>query len=400
MPKTRASWGSNQPAARKGYRTLRYWADEHDGRGYMRHTKTIKGSKRDGDAELARLRLRHDDDRPCPTIQQAWDTWVWPEYEIMHAAYLDDPRPSKRGTRESIKTSTLAQVKSTWRRHVQPRWGATVASGIRYSDVQEWLDTKTEQVANRCLQQLSLILRYCLINDCIDKNVCSPDYKYRMPTKANRYDHGVLALEDLDGAVAPAVRGRVCEPAVLLSAFAGCRPGEALAPLLDEVEEIEYEGLRWAAVTISRQVNDDGVVSDDGDLKNKWSVRVAVVPPPWSERILEIRDEREGAGLEWLSDNGLCEPIRQRNMRKDYYRCMEAAGQPRLQFRSLRRSWRTWMSSKGISREILERMMGHSDGSTTGRFYLEADARTIIEEMARACDWGSLASELRGNREK
>ena len=366
----------------------------------MRHTKTIKGTKRDGDAELARLRMKHDDDTPCPTIQQAWDTWVLPDYKVMHAAYLEDPKPSKRGSRESIKTSSLSQVMSTWRRHVQPRWGSTIASGIRYSDVQEWLDSKTEQVAKRCLQQLSLILQYCLVNDCITKNVCSPDYKYRMPTKAKRYDHGKLTLEELDGIVAPAVKGHACESAVLLSAFAGCRPGEALGPTLDEVEEIEYDGMKWAAITLARQVGDDGDVSEEGDLKNKWSERVAIVPPPWSERVLEIRSERESRGLEWMSDNGLCEPIRQRAMRVDYYRCMEAAGLPKLQFRALRRSWRTWISSKGISREIMEKLMGHSDGTTTGRFYLEVDARTIIEEMARACDWRSLAEDLKDARDK
>lgn len=400
MPRnTRSSWGSNKPARRKGYRTLRYWADEHDGRGYMRHTITIQGSKRDGDRKLAELRLLHSEDKAVPTIGQAWESWILPEYNAMHQSYLENPRPSKRGSRESVKTSTYNQVMSTWKVHVCPRWGDAYADAVKYSDVQEWLDGLTEQIGKRALSQLSLILDKCLINDCIDKNVAS--YKYRMPTKAKKHDDGgIWSLDEIHSAILPAVKGHPCEAAVILSAIAGCRTGEAIAPLLSEVHPIEASGMTFACAEVPRQVDNDGRISSVNDLKNIWSPRSVVVPPPWSMRLLEIRDDLEIRGLQWLSDKGTCEPMGQKAVRQDFSKCIKKAGVEPRQFRALRRSWRTWISSKGINEKILEKMMGHSDGTTTGRYYLKADANIIVEEMARACDWGELATRLGDIRDK
>lgn len=400
MPrKTRSSWGSNKPARRKGYRTLRYWADLHDGRGYMRHTMTVEGSKRDGDRKLAELRLLHDEDKPMPTIGEAWESWVLPEYNAMHQSYLDNPRPSKRGSRESVKTSTYKQIMTTWNAHVGPRWADVQVDCIRYGDVQEWLDGMTEQVAKRSIAQLSLILSKCQINDCIDKNVAA--FKYRMPTKSKkRDDGGVWSLEELHSEILPAVKGHPCEASVILSAIAGCRTGEAIAPMLSEVYKLEVNGMTFACADIPRQVDGEGNVSSENDLKNVWSPRSVVVPPPWSTRLLEIKDELEKAGLQWLSDKGTCEPMSQCVIRRDFNKCLKNTKVEHRQFRALRRSWRTWISSKGINDRILEKMMGHSDGTTTGRYYLKADAKIIVEEMARAYDWGELATRLGDVRDK
>lgn len=400
MPrKTRASWGSNKPARRKGYRTLRYWADTKDGRGYMRHTMTIQGSKRDGDRKLAELRLQHGDDVHVPTIAEAWESWLLPEYDAMHRSYLADPRPSKRGSRESIKTSSYRQVISTWKVHVSPRWADVPASGVRYGDVQEWLDGLTEQTAKRALSQLSQILNKCLINDCVTKNVAS--YGYRMPTKSEKHDDGgVWSIEEIHAKMLPAVKGGACEAAVLLSAIGGCRTGEALAPMLSEVYPIDVGGVVFACADIPRQVTQEGKISSENDLKNKWSPRTVVLPPPWSHRLLELKAELEAKGLTWLSDRGTCEPISQKTARNDFRKRLKMTGLEERQFRALRRSWRTWISSRGINDRILEKMMGHSDGTTTGRYYLKADAKIIAEEMARACDWEALAARLEELRDK
>lgn len=71
----RSSWGTNEPAARKGYRRLRYWADKRDGRGYRRCSETIRGSKRAGDARLAELRTLHANDTGCPTLGRVYADW-------------------------------------------------------------------------------------------------------------------------------------------------------------------------------------------------------------------------------------------------------------------------------------------------------------------------------------
>lgn len=66
---------------------------------------------------------------------------------------------------------------------------------MRYSDVQQWLDTKTRKVAGRCLVMLRLILRYCVRNGEISHNVAEDDY--RMPLAGKTYNHDVWSLEEL-----------------------------------------------------------------------------------------------------------------------------------------------------------------------------------------------------------
>lgn len=375
----RSSWGSNT-AAGKGRRRLRYWADLHDGRGYARHSMTIRGTRRDGAAALRDLWARHASDCFVPTIGQAYEWWYLPDQDRMLGIYLDKRQPGKKG--ELVKPGTYKQNLSTWRVHVAPRWKDTSAGDVRYSDVQEWLDGMTEQTAQRSLSMLRSILRFCLLNECIDKNVA--EYGYRMPTKAARRGDGVWSLDDLLNRVWPSVHGRLCEPAFILSAFDSCRTGEALAPLLDEIEEMRIDGMTFASVPILRQVSNNGEVSDEGDLKNRWSPRPTAVPEPWSLRILQLRDEGIERGDAWLSDNGLGEPIGQKVLRDDFDRALEEAGIERQQFRALRRSWRTWIATMGISYEILEKMMGHVGEGTTGRHYLKIDRELIARELARA----------------
>lgn len=35
-------------------------------------------------------------------------------------------------------------------------------------------------------------------------------------------------------------------------------------------------------------------------------------------------------------------------------------------------------------------MMGHSDGSTTSRYYLQANAQSLADELSRANDWAKM----------
>lgn len=379
MAQSRNSWGSNNPARRKGYRTLRYWADEHDGRGYMRHTMTIKGSKRDGDAKLAELRVKHGADAPMPTVGQAYELWYLPECQAKIDEYERRGKPGKNG--ETMKPSTMRIVKSAWTAHVSPRWGGVSVGDVRYSDVQEWLDGLTEQTARRGLTILKGTLRLCMLNEVIDRNVAA--FSYRMPSKAARQDDGIYTLGQLSQ-IWRELYGTYAEAAFILAAFDGARSGEALAPFLSEVEEVEVEGYRMACVPFMRQVDENGRVSLEEDLKNVWSPRVSVVPPPFSDRILQIKAERESEGCVYLSDNGTGSPVSQCTARRAFYKALDRAGLQRRQMRSLRRSWRSWVSAYGISPEILEKMMGHVGDGTTGRHYLKMNKDILSREIHRA----------------
>lgn len=154
----RSSWGSNEPAGR-GRRRLRYPADTGDGTGYRRHSMTIEGSRKDGDDKLAELRTMYGSrrsgvaPRPKPiTIGEAYERWYLPDIQARLDSYLRNPRPGRRG--ELVKPNTFEMSKSTWRRHVRPRWEGIPAKDVTYDGLQSWLDEKSYQQASRCLSMI------------------------------------------------------------------------------------------------------------------------------------------------------------------------------------------------------------------------------------------------------
>lgn len=379
MPQ-RSSWGCNEPARRKGYRRLRYWADLHDGRGYARHSVTVKGSKRAGDAKLRELWAKYGEDGPSCTVGDVYERWFLPDMRRKLDSYLANPRPGKRG--ELVKPGTFDQSMSTWRKHVEPRWGNVSVRDVGYAEMQDWISGMTTQTADRSLSMMRGILRFALMAEEVDRNVATFDYV--MPAAHKSHGSDIWTLDELLGKVWPAVHGRICEPAFILSAFDSCRTGEALAPRLDEITECRVNGMTLACIPLLRQVSKSGEVSVEGDLKNVWSPRATVLPEPWSARVLQLRDQATARGEVWLSDNGLGEPIGQDTMRRDFKRALAAAGVEPKQFRALRRSWRSWIAGMGISSEILEKMMGHIGDGTTGRHYLKLSEELIKKEVARA----------------
>lgn len=313
-----------------------------------------------------------------PTVGQAYDLWFMPECQAKAEVYERTGRPGKKG--DTLKPQSMRQIESAWKLHVSPRWGDVSIGDVRYSDIQEWLDGMTEQTAQRSLSILKGTLRLCLLNDVIDKNVA--EYGFRMPIKKQSRGDGTFTFDQLS-LIWRELHGSYAEAAFILYAFDGARSGEGLAPLLSEVEEITIDGYRMASVPFMRQVDNGGRVSLDNDLKNIWSPRASVLPQPFSDRILEIKAERESEGCKYLSDDGTGEPISQHVMRRAYYGALDRAGIPRQQMRALRRSWRSWVATMGINPELLEKMMGHVGYGTTGRHYLKVDKELLAKEVHR-----------------
>lgn len=364
MPrKTRASWGSNKPARRKGYRTLRYWADLHDGRGYMRHTMTVEGSKRDGDRKLAELRLLHGEDKPVPTLRECYENW-----------YLPDA--SSR-----LSTSTMKCYTSSWNSKIMPRWGDMPVTDIRPLDVQEWLMGMTRSQAYTASSVMGSILDFPLRYEVIDRNPMSA--KYRLPSEISKRDKGVYDLS-ASMAIMEACRGIPIEPAVLSALFASCRVGEALSPMAVEVvEERASNGMVAARFDLVRQMGNRGKLTDT--LKTESSARPIIFVGKVAERMLDISRERRKDGLVWMCDNGCCEPMTQRVLNSEWRKFTEAHGIERHPFTNLRNSWRTYSSWElGLDEARLEKMMGHAGRGVTAQFYDRPQVQMLIDAVADA----------------
>lgn len=364
MPRsTRSSWGSNKPARRKGYRTLRYWADEHDGRGYMRHTMTIEGSKRDGDRKLAELRLLHSEDGPVPTVRECYERWYLPDIE------------------SRLSKNSIAQYKSAWRSRICPRWGDAPVADVRPLEMQEWLLAMTRSQADCCVKVLSSVFEHAVRYEAIDRNPMR--VKYRMPEGGMKRDKGVYDFGQ-SIAILKAARGSFIEPSVILSLFGSCRVGESLSATPDDVEgSTASNGMTGCTVRICRQINRDGGV--ESSMKTEQSERTVVLAGPPAERLLEIASDVKASGGMWLCDDGTGEPIGQRPAVREWRRIAESAGLPSYQFRNLRNSWRTYSEWElGIDPSKLEVLMGHKGKTVTERYYIRPCAQMLLDSIAGA----------------
>ena len=255
MPKRkRSSWGCVQRVSTGVWR-IRWWEDTADGR--VRRSETFRGTRRQADDRLAQLRASQGGRYGgSPTLRAAYDAWWLPDAE-------------GRVERGEYRERSLRQAKSIWGVHIEPRWGRVPVDKIKPLDVQEWLSTLTEQTAQKCKSLMRQVLDMCVMYEAVDSNPM--DKRYRLPaTKAPR-DTAVYGLDGLRD-VWEAVKGSPIEGAVILLAFGGCRVGEALGVMAEEVGLVDAGGIPVATAPIRRQVlNGTGEVSD--------SVHLAIFPP-------------------------------------------------------------------------------------------------------------------------
>lgn len=368
MPRRRSTWGTNEAAGR-GYRRLRYWADEHDGRGYARHSKTIRGTRRDGDEELARLRVLHSEDRPVPTVRQAYETW-----------WLPDARA--RVEAGDMSQSSLANYESRWRRHVEPTFGGMPASGVSALGISEWVDGMGATTARQSLRVLRQVIDFCVLYGYMDANPAAA--RVRMPSdELTKRKRGVYDARELGMAV-EAARGTCAFLPAILCGYGSCRVGEALGIRAADVTVREANGMRIAVAWVRRQVLDRAGVTDR--LKTQSSERPVVIPEPWSLEVLAARDSSEDG---WLCGNGVGEPLTQHSVRRAWNGIAWPAGIERIPMSNLRNTWRTVMRWElEVPEDMCERMMGHA-GKNVGEIHYDRPREEYFADVVSAawCRW-------------
>lgn len=345
MPRKRSSWGSNQPMG-PGKRRIRYMADTGDGRGFTRHSETVYGTRKQADEVLAQRRIEHSQDKPVPTLKQAYETWLIPEFEdkLKH---------------DELRANSYNMYKRMWDCHVKPTFGNFPITAIKPLGIQEWLLTMTQEVAKMSLMVLRRILDKCVMLELLPANPAS--VTYRMPKQSNKLDTTVYSLSELCE-VLEALRGSAVYIPAILCGIGSCRVGESLGVRTENIMSYEYAGMTLAIIDIDVQVNNTGEVLDK--LKTAQSKRPIVIPEPWSKDILSINTS-------WLTDTGYGKPVSQYVVRRAWRKLIKDKNLKYIPFRNLRNSWRTVMRWElGIDSDYVEKMMGHA-GKNVGEIYYD-----------------------------
>lgn len=368
MPRRqRSSWGC---VTRLGPGRFRLrWPEWENGKR-VRRTKVMRCTRREADAELAKLRVRLEapsDERPCPTFGEAWEEWYAPELET-------------RVKEGSLKPRTSQMYAQLWKRHVEPRWGSTQLDHVEPSEYQAWLVGLTK--ANGTLSNVLVgnLVKCAKLHGL--RGVEFRDVSYRVSRSApNARADGVYKHEEMT-TLCEAARGTVCEAPAILAAFGSCRSGEACAPRLTDVRERVTSHGRVAVVTVDKQLSYQGEIIPP---KTGQSVRPVIVPEPWATRLLEIVEEERARGLVWLNDNDCGEPVSRNCVGQTWRKIVDGTGIPYLPLTKLRNSWETmsrWML--GIDKDLIDKMMGHTSDDVRSRHYDRPDEEMFADTVARA----------------
>ena len=296
---------------------------------------------------------------------------------------------------------SLEQYCSTWRCHVEPRWGSVPVDRVRPLVIQQWLLTRRRVAAESSLHLLRQILDYATRYGFARENPAALRYLLPSNTTTTSREDGVWSPQEL-GNVWHACWGCWIEPAVLLAGFGGCRVGEALGVQGGDVRIEQVTGTSVAFVRIERQI--DVRAREVNRTKNRWSRRTAMLAGRPAERLAKLADGcRVG---EYLSHPPLSDVASQRELRRTFGECLEAHEVPAHLFKNLRKTWQTnarW--ALRLPPWIVEPLMGHVGSSVTAHHYDKPSEQVLAEVLVEAWrehpfgdsyEWLEMTADQRG----
>lgn len=366
----RRAWGSITEVKR-GKKYILRW-QENTPCGRKRKTKTVYGTYREACTELDRIHVERADDKPVPTIAQAYDTWLEPTMAAQVAA----------GT---LAPNTRNLVTRSWANYVGPAWGSMPVDQLRPVHLQEWLLTLPAATSDTALLTLRKIYGTVSGFVVLPIDPFAATVKYTMPTRKTRERSKRLYTLAEAKDILERLHGTSLEAPFIMACFGSCRSGESLGIRTDEVMPFATGSTTLVTVDLVRQMEQAGIEpTADGILKTRKSIRTVVVLPDAAGRLLEIADERHAAGSEWLADRGDGLPMNRGMCNHRWKKCCEAEGIEHIPWSNLRNSWRTICEMElHMPWDLMEMLMGHSLPGVSGRHYI----RPSREQVARSvCD--------------
>lgn len=333
--------------------------------------ETVYGTFSEACARMSEIEVRvrsEGRDRTVPTFGYAFNNWYLPACE-------------RRIEARELKQRSLDQYKKAYERAISGRWADVPVTEISAQGVEDWLMGYTKSVGAIYKPIMKSVLDECIKRTVIQGNPLA--VRLVQSSKGAKRDKGIWTLDQLDE-LAWMSRDEAFFYSVILMAFGSCRPGESLAPRLDEIHERECRGMRFAEVEINRQVLNGGGVTDENDLKNKFSKRRVFIPEPWCYPVLKAKSEASDERV-LLTDDGYGMYVRQKRISNMFKKSFDGDGN-QLEYhplKNLRPSWQTWMNWRNhIEREKIEKLMGHVGKGVSAVYYDRPLGVQLMEEIA------------------
>ncbi len=277
-----------------------------------------------------------------------------------------------------MKASGFRSYESAWRVHVEPRWGTTRISDIRFSDVQAWVSSTRRSPVVVKLNHL--VLRGILADAVKDRLLASnPAVGVKLP-KQVRHENTYLTRDQLDLLAEESGRHRSL---VLLLGAGGLRWSEAAALRVCDIDFFRRRiTLHRNAVRVGREV----VV---GTLKSGKS-RAVVLPQPVIDALAVTCEGKGRDDLLWSTRAGGY--VRPQNNTTSWLaaavrRCQQADPSfPSITAHDLRHTAASLAISAGANPKVVQRMLGHASAAMTLDVYAElfdSDLESVAESVGR-----------------
>jgi len=267
----------------------------------------------------------------------------------------------------NVEAATEARDRSILRTHILPRWRDWPLAKVDHMRVQEWVAELGRRYApatvRECHRLLSLLMKSAVQARLIAVNPCDG---VRLPSRRKKDTDGAsVTLEEVAGKLLPEIPDRY-RALVATAAYTGLRWGECV-------------GLGWDVVDLgSRRLRVVRVLVEVGGRitvkpypKSRAGRRVVPVPTVLAELLTWHRDEFPSP--EWVFTNTAGGPVGRTSFRTRVWKpAIRRAGLPGgLRFHDLRHAYATWLVSEGLPPNIVQRIMGHEDVTTTLGIYID-----------------------------
>ncbi|AYA26713.1 site-specific integrase [Rhodococcus rhodochrous] len=283
--------------------------------------------------------------------------------------------------RGHMRPSGWRSYESTWRTHVEPRWGRTPVARIRHTDLQGWVSELAAQRGPVTVRRAHSLLAQILDGAVRDGLVASnPARGARMPRKPSPR-HIFLSHEQVAALADEAGRYRSL---VLLLSYCGLRWGEVAALRPMDIDFLKRRvRLERNAVNVGREI----VV---GPLKGHQA-RTVPVPGLVLEALARACEGRGRDELLWPArDGGYLRPPSSHDswLSGAVERCQRSDPSfPRITVHGLRHTAASLMVSAGANVKAVQAALGHETASMTLDTYaalFSGDLDAVADALDRA----------------
>ncbi len=362
----RSSWGSKRQRS-KGVWELRYTVNG------KQQSKTFKGTAKQADAELARLRVLHEDAKAPCDASTTIGTFFWGDFI---------PECEQRVEVGSMARSTLSGYIRAYTASIEEPFADTPLGSLAYRDVQDLLLGMTRGKAQHAKSLLSIVMQRATDKGAIENNVMRRRFIMPTMTSGRERTKDVYSTKELEQ-IFEECRGEIWEGAFILGAFGGGQRAEVMGVKPHEADFAEDgAGDVWAVVPVNRGVHLlDGEVVVEEHAKNNAREDVMVIPPPYSLRLRQLVRAALKRGDEWLMDDGFGEPTDPEAMTRAYGSWLARSNHRYVPFGNLRNAYSTMLHAKGVPGDMVSKLMRHASPITDQRFYNRPGPEERIEVL-------------------